>query len=287
MMSSDRNISNSRIVGGLILVAAPFLSIGLYACWWSTSIWSEYASMKSWVEVPANIKTTDLEDHSTRKGSRYEVFATYDYEFNNQHYSGDRVTLISGVLMNTGSFNRDAYDELKRHRVDHVPFRCYINPDSPQVSILYRDFPGDPLVYATILATIPGSIGVAFLVVLLATFAPGSESASRSIAPAEPSTPHADSAAHQVESEQAGMRGAMFWTAIGIYWSIASVPLDRKIVESLSNGVSFSACLATVFPLVGILLVAFAFKLFLRSLGFGASIPQLASAPSFIRPTVM
>ena len=173
MAHNDAHRSINRIVGYMLLVATPFLSVGLFASWWSASLWAEYASMKHWVEVPAIIKTTELEEHSARKSTRYEVFATYDYEYAKQRYSGSRVTLLSG-LMNQGTFNRDAYKELKDHRVQQAPFRCYVNPNSPQESILYRDLPGFPLVQSTLLATVPGTIGMTLLVVAVGTLVSGS-----------------------------------------------------------------------------------------------------------------
>jgi hypothetical protein len=259
-MNRDNYPSEARIVRNLILVAAPFLSVGLFGCWWGMSMWSEYESMKSWVEVPAMIKTTDLEEHGGHKHRRYEVFATYDYEFNKQKYSGNRVTLLSG-LMNEGDFNREAHDELKPHRVQQTPFRCYVNPDVPQESILYRNLPGFPLVQSTVLATIPGSIGMALLIVAVQILMFGSKRSRGNVA-----------------SDNGNTGLVVFWAIMGSYWCIATLPLDRKILESISNGGGIEAWLAIVFPLIGLLILSRAF-VFL----FESSPPQgLATEPNAI-----
>ena len=241
MANKDAHRSIYRIVGYMLLVATPFLSVGLFASWWSASLWAEYASMKQWVEAPAIIKTTELEEHSARKSTRYEVFATYDYEHAKQRYSGSRVTLLSG-LMNQGTFNRDAYKELKDHRVQQAPFRCYVNPNSPQESILYRELPGFPLVQSTLLATVPGTIGMILLVVAVGTLVSGSQ--------------HSRHNTEQSQSNNGKLRLVAFWAIIGTYWSCASLPLDRKIAESIFNGGGLSAWLAIAFPLIGILILA-------------------------------
>jgi hypothetical protein len=238
MKTSDNHQSETCIVRNLVLVAAPFLSIGLYACWWSTSLWSEYDNMKSWVEVPAIIKTTELEDRSTHKKSRLQIFATYEYEYDKQQYIGNRVALRSGRL-NHDFFSRESYKELTDHRIQQAPFRCYINPDSPQESILYRNLPGFPLVQSTVLATIPGSIGMALLIVALGTLMFGLARSRGNFA-----------------SDNGNIRSVVFWAAMGSYWSIASLPLDRKIIESISSGGGIEAWLAIVLPLIGLLLLA-------------------------------
>jgi hypothetical protein len=246
-MNRDNYPSEIRIIRNLFLAAAPFLSIGLFGCWWGMSMWAEYESMKSWVEVPAIIKTTNLENHSSHKHTRYDVFATYDYEFNKQKYSGDRVTLLKG-LMNEGTFNREAHDELKPHRVQQTPFHCYVNPEVPQESILYRNLPGFPLVMSTLLATIPGSIGMALLIVAVQILLFG------------PKRSHAN-----VASDNGNTGLVVFWAIMGSYWCIATLPLDRKIIESISNGGGIDAWLALVFPLIGLLILSRAFVFLFES----------------------
>jgi hypothetical protein len=236
-MNRNHDISENRIIRNVFLAAAPFLAVGLFACWWGMNKWSEYENMKSWVEVPAMIKMTDLEEHLSRRHHRYEVFATYEYEFNEKQYSGSRVTLLSG-LMNQGSLNREAYEELNPHRVQQTPFRCYVNPNAPQESIIYRNLPGFPLVQSTVLATIPGTIGMALLTISISILMFGSTRLRE-----------------QVALVNTSMRLVVFWAIIGSYWSIACLPLDRKILESISGGGGVEAWLAIMFPLIGLLML--------------------------------
>jgi len=238
MPNSDTLPSKNRTVGFMLLFASPFLSAGLFGCWWGTSLWSEYERIKSWVEVPAIIKTTELEDRSTHKTTRLQIFATYEYEYDKQQYFGNRVALRSGRL-NHDFFRRESYQELKDHRIQQTPFRCYVNPDAPQESILYRNLPGYPLVQSTILAIMPGTIGVAILTVAVGTFFFSSRRSHRNTA-----------------SDEGTTRIVVFWATIGAYWSFACLPLDRKIFESISSGGSISAWLAIVVPLIGLLMLA-------------------------------
>lgn len=284
MKTIESNPQLSRAISWLLLVCLPFLSIGLYSCWRVSGLWSEYAQMKSWVEVPATIKTTELEDHSTHKGKRFEVFATYDYEFNKQPFSGSRVTLISGHLINSGYFNRDAYDELKLHRVERTPFRCYVNPEAPQDSILFRDLPGNALVTATILATIPGTLGGGLLTLTLVLLVFGRAERTPAAAPSDLRTASSDTTYD--ESSSGSMRLVVFWAVVGSYWTIACLPLDRKIIESITQSGSVSAWFATPIPLVGIAFLLFATRELVRVAGFGNSDSRPASTLGVARPSM-
>lgn len=284
MTTFEKRGSLHRAIGFLLLVTLPFLATGLYACWRASGLWAEYTRTKSWVEVPAIIKTTELEDHSTHKSKRFEVFATYDYEFNKQPHSGNRVTLITGLMINFGYFNRNAYNELKLHRVERTPFRCYVNPDAPQESILFRNLPGDALVNLTVLATIPGTIGVGLLTAVLVIVVFGRSDAARLAAASELNkTP---STADEMESNPGNMRMAVFPAVMGIYWTVACLPLDRKIVESITQGGSAMAWVAILFPLVGLMIFYVAVRQIVRVASYGAFYSRTASTLSVARPSM-
>ena len=64
---------------------------------------------------------------------------------------------------NVGNFQRAAYEELKRHRDQRKPFRCYVNPASPSEAVLYRQLRGEMLVFYTGFAAFFGLFGVGTL----------------------------------------------------------------------------------------------------------------------------
>jgi len=136
--------SSKPLAGGcLTLFGLPFLAAGLfmggfyfhgYAKWWAA---------RSWMEVPCWIDSAELNRNSGSDSDTYEVLATYHYEYNGRTYQGKRVALHKGSD-NIGDFQRQAHRELSRYAKGKPsdsgrrPFRCYVNPENPAESVIYR-----------------------------------------------------------------------------------------------------------------------------------------------------
>ena len=93
--------------------------------------------MKSWIEVPAFIQQTNLEESSDSESTTYKVTAAYSYTYKDRSYTGNRVSMHSGSD-NIGSFHKRTYSQLTKYKNSGEPFRCYINPANPSESILFR-----------------------------------------------------------------------------------------------------------------------------------------------------
>lgn len=124
--------------GCLILFSLPFAAIGVGMAIWLAYSLHAYLQIRNWVKVPAQILQVDLVEHCDGDGSTYETTAQYEYIYEKTKQRGTRVGLEFGSD-NIGSFQHMAYRELKQHQENKTAFRCFVNPDRPAESILYRE----------------------------------------------------------------------------------------------------------------------------------------------------
>ena len=128
--------------GCLSLFGLPFLLAGIFMSCLYFGSYIHWWRARSWEEIPCAIESTKLvESHGEKGGVSYHATARYRYRFAGRNYEGDRVLFGSGAD-NVGSFQEDTHRELTSYanaKSDH-PFRCYVNPDKPEESVLYRDF---------------------------------------------------------------------------------------------------------------------------------------------------
>lgn len=150
-MAKFKSKAPSQLSGGcLSLFGLPFLLAGLFLAWLYFSGYSEWWRARSWVEVPCWIESTELKAHDGDDSTTYQVLASYRYEYEGHLYHGDRVTFSKGSD-NVGNFHEETHRELRGYVVgkatgledagaqgNRKPFRCYVNPNKPDESVLYR-----------------------------------------------------------------------------------------------------------------------------------------------------
>ena len=128
-----------RDVGCLVLFALPFAGAGLVVMFLGfRMVWGWYEA-SSWVETPARIISTDLEVNTDSDSDDLQGSGQLRVHLGrNRPMSADRVSLSPGAD-NIGSFHQDKQAELARYRESGELFRCFVDPDEPSRSILYRD----------------------------------------------------------------------------------------------------------------------------------------------------
>ena len=67
--------------GCLALFALPFAAVGVFGLYLALSTLWTWTRTQSWVEVPAQIQSLDLEEHQGDDSTTYKVCATYRYSF--------------------------------------------------------------------------------------------------------------------------------------------------------------------------------------------------------------
>lgn len=121
---------------GMVFVLAG-LAVGYFAYFPAVLGWWE---ARSWQEVPCWIEQVGMrESHDSDDGSTtYAVEARYRYVFAGRTYHGDRVSLVGGSD-NLGDFHQRVHDELRGYEGKEKPFRCLVNPQKPEESLLYAE----------------------------------------------------------------------------------------------------------------------------------------------------
>lgn len=110
----------------LFLFGWPLVAVGVGMGWVLVSCLIEWRQMDHWVEIPANI----FGKYVGRKPK-------YKYVFKNKTYTGDRVDMHGGTD-NFGGIHEGTMKFLEKYLGKEKPFRCYVNPENPQESILFR-----------------------------------------------------------------------------------------------------------------------------------------------------
>ena len=157
--------------GCLSLFGLPFLLAGLFLSGLYFSTYVSWWRSQAWVETPCWIDSAELKVSHDSDSTTYRALAGYHYEFDGRTYQNDQVTL-GGGSDNIGSFQKNAYRELKQHlgtkpkgpekdpaHTGARPFRCYVNPSNPSEAVLYRNLRWEMLSFMAIFALTFPAVG--------------------------------------------------------------------------------------------------------------------------------
>lgn len=132
-------VVRSRFVRFVLYSQVVFVVMfgGAIGYFFGLKYWLEFEEMKKWVEVPATVVSTEMESKKRDNKPYYRVIAEYEYEYQGQKYSGARVN-VSESFDSDLKKQETRHDELAECVESGKLFRCYVNPGSPEESILYR-----------------------------------------------------------------------------------------------------------------------------------------------------
>ena len=141
----------------------PFLGVGIGTGFFSVRSLVRAQAMLSWQETPATVLACDLKSESDSDGgTTYRVTATYAYEVNGTHYTGNRVSLHSGAD-NIGSFHHRIYAALSDCKNRKRPTTCWVNPRNPSEAVLIRKPRPEMIIFFQLFMLGFGAAGVAVM----------------------------------------------------------------------------------------------------------------------------
>ncbi|MFO0429331.1 MAG: DUF3592 domain-containing protein [Planctomyces sp.] len=135
----------------------PFALAGTAVLYLGVSQIREARVTSTWAETPAWIDRAELIINSGGEGTTYSTRAEYRYEWKQKEYHGNRVWLSE--RSDSGSFHSQIINELQSSQQAGRRFRCFVNPDNPSESILYRDLRYDLLLIYALFGVVFGGIG--------------------------------------------------------------------------------------------------------------------------------
>jgi hypothetical protein len=270
-MASIEPKSNRLPNGCLMLFALPFAAVGVGALAWSGWTLLEWRDAASWVPVPAEIVTVELEEHADDDGgSTYETTATYRYDYDGASYTGTRVAIDTGAD-NIGGFQQTLYSDLRAALDRRASVTAYVDPDDPNRSVLNRQLRPGLFALKGLFALAFGGVGFGLLFGARHSAKKlAAEAALRRRYPAEPWRWRAEWENGRI----AGSTRTAAYVAIGfaVLWNLISLPAALIVPGELATG-NATASVALVFPLIGLILAAYAIRSWLKLKRF--KIPML------------
>lgn len=266
----------------LSLFGLPFLGVGI----WMTVVCilpiSEANAMRAWKQAPATILKTELETHSDSEGGcTYRVTALYEYEWEGKKHRGQRVGIYTGSD-NIGSFHHDAHRRLESCRASGSEFPCYVNPASPDQSILFRNVRWEMFALNGMFAMVFGGAG--FGMVVGGFFLRRRAKAEKPLRAAHPGEPwlwKTEWAGGEVRSSN--RMAARVLGCFAAFWNLLSVPVAAFVVwDWFHRDGDRLALLVLIFPAVGFALAWATAVLWARSRRFGESVFKMTPFPGVV-----
>lgn len=272
------NRADKRGMGCLILFATPFAGVGLFVGYLAFSMFFGWIEVLGWQEVPARIHSVELIEH-VDDSVTYRVEAHYEYRYLGETYQADRVSL-SDSSDNVGSFHQDNYRELARYQESGETFRCFVNPDEPSESILYRNLRWGLFALMLIFALVFGGVGFgliigAFVGQRIVTKQEGQKAAH----PDEPWLWDHNWTGGRIRSGSKAK--AIGITIFATIWNLISMVPAFLIWDEYAKGNTL-ILLVLLFPLVGILMAIAAIRLWMQFFKFRQSFFEMTRFPGFL-----
>ncbi len=270
----------SRSLGCLALFALPFAGAGLFVMFLAARmLWGWYEA-STWVETPARIISTNLEVNSDSDGTTFKAVASYEYTWDGKTHVGRRVSLSPGAD-NIGSFHQDRQAELARYRGSGELFRCFVDPDEPSRSILYREMRLGLFSFMMLFGGLFAGVGFGLMTVGFW--------GKRRIQEKEQLESQHPEAPWRWKPEWAdgriiasGRAGFAMPGIMALFWNLVSLPLLFVLPKEILEKGNRAALLGFIFPLVGLGLLVWAGRAFLRWKKYGDSVFEMSSLPGVV-----
>ncbi|MBN1237965.1 MAG: DUF3592 domain-containing protein [Gammaproteobacteria bacterium] len=259
---------------GLVLFALPFL-IG---CVFVSKIalvpmLVDAHRMQSWVQGEARLSSAGVDVRRSDDSTTYQARATYTYEYEGLTYSGDRVA-VGGGADNIGDFQQKLGQELRRAYESGRPVPVWIDPDDPREAVLNRDLRFELLALLGALALISGGVALGLL-----WFALRKRPTPAVGAPDKPWLEVPEWASPEVRSSaRRNVYAAWFFAA---FWNVIAIPVGFMTTLEFLDG-NRPAIFGLLFPLAGLVLIAWALKATANWRRFGATVLAMDPYPGAI-----
>lgn len=253
------------ILIGLLFGVPFFLGGVIVGAWPMAETLYNWKQTRSWQKVPATVLEVELDRHSRKKATTYQVTVRYRYEFGAGVHESEKIGLGDDDADNVGSWHQDWHRALKRKMRTREPIAVWVNPGDPSQAVIDRDIRWPKLLFMLPFAILFPAVGIGALwFAWNALRIPASEMESNTVKPNP-----------EVISSDGGSAAAGMWI-FASFWGLISFPI--AILSFLNADIPwFVRVLILLFPAIGIWLFRSAIRRTLAWRRFGSL--QLRLAP--------
>lgn len=255
-----------KLFGWLFLLAG--LTIGL----WLGSDLYRWQQARGWQPVSAELLHVALQENQSDDSTTWRVTARYQYDYAGHLWQSDQVA-IADSADNIGDFQQRLYAQLNHSWQQQQPVTAWVNPARPQQALLNRELRPGLLAFKGLFPLIFGGIGLAVLLL-----------GRRARTGADNAGKHNDQpwlGRRQWQSTSLVSAGRSSWIAalvMALLWIAVSMPLLFVLPDEIADG-NHAALIGLLFPLVGVGLMIWALRAWLRWRRYGQSRLQLDTLP--------
>ena len=143
------------VFGGIFFIAG--LAIFIWGVIASVNVWRA----QDWSMVDAEMVNLEQVSSTDDGSTTYGVKGSYRYRFNGNDYQSNQVTFYSGTD-NIGDYQQQLYRNLQRAS-NQQRLKAYVNPESPQESVLDRTMRWGMLGFYSIFLLVFGGVGLGIM----------------------------------------------------------------------------------------------------------------------------
>lgn len=259
----------------MALFAVPFAAAGAYAAWMLASTVISHQAARAWVETPAEVVSADLRG---AQGAANRVLAEYRYAFEGREFTSDQVALTDSLESKAAA--KRMHERLAAAKADGESVTAYVDPESPDRAVLYRDFPWRTVLFLVPMVVCFGAFGGGMLVVAVyLLFKSRREGKRRALYPNEPWRARTDWEAGVIRSSD--LKAVARPVLIALFWNALCVPAFLLYWFEGDTAWWIVAAIGA-FVVMGFGFVAFAVHRVLRYATRGSSTLRLGNTPGVI-----
>ena len=230
--------------------------------------------MQSWPGTQGYLISTSLDSHYSDNSTTYTAKARYQYRVAGRSYENDRVAIhTSGD--NIGDFQETTGHMLESHFSNKQPVMVYYNPADPADSVLIREQRWEMIGFELIFFAAFGGFGATALYLGLR----GKKINTGPKIQGKLWLEKTEWADNIIRSNAKSSTYAMW--GFTFFWNLVSMPLAFNI-DTIYQKEGILAAIALVFPLIGLVLLAFAIKSTLAWWRFGITPLSMDPFPGII-----
>ena len=239
--------------------------------------------MQYWTEVPCSIISSALKDEPGDESRIVRVVASYTYRVDNRDYVGSRVTVSESASSNI-AFHTNLQSMLADHQASGQPFRCFVNPNSPEQSILFRDFQWQYTAMQTWMALVFLAIGLGLLAAVAASWVQDGKTPSKVEGQKKPWLRREDWAKGEIRYSGRNAGQVTLWIGVAIF--VISIPGLITSLQALIYRQDLMALWGLIASAIGLWVAGAGFRQQIRHRRYGKSIFQMASVPGVLGGTL-